>query len=62
MYYDDSKIEQLLNEVIEEMERQEARMERKARTMRKICEAKERKAEHRNKRETKEWAMSQWEV
>ena len=58
----DGSVEDLLNEIYEEMRREEEREARKARALRKTKEARERKTEYRNKRETKRWAMSQWEI
>ena len=58
----EGSFEELMDEILEEMRREEERTARKARTARKTCEARARKEEHRNKRETHNWAMAQWEI
>lgn len=53
---------EIIEALQEALDREEARLERKARAIRKTEKARERKADHRNKREAKNWAMAQWEI
>ena len=58
----EGSFEELMDEILEGMKREEERTARKARAARKACEARARKEEHRNKREAHNWAMAQWEI
>ena len=53
---------EIIEALQEALDREEARLERKARAIRKTEKARERKADHRSKREAKNWAMAQWEI
>lgn len=53
---------EIIEALQEALDREEARLARKARAIKKTEEVKARKKDHRNKREAKDWAMAQWEI